>query len=120
VYDGFWAPGADDLAADAQRGEFWQRDRRSITITIRKVEFLQLGLSNNGPHTLKVYGPDRSGVYGGAQGEGGLENSIDETAGFGYISLNQLLRGCAGGELRAEFGQSGLLLHLRFGSVLGG
>ena len=37
-----------------------------------EVEFLELGHDNNG-RTWNLYGPDRSGTYGGAQGIGGLE-----------------------------------------------
>ena len=46
-----------------------------------QVEFLELGLSVNGTRTWKVYGPDLSGRYGGLQGIGGLEATIDETTG---------------------------------------
>ena len=39
-----------------------------------EVEFLELGHSVNGNRTWNLYGPDRSGRYGGAQEIGGLEN----------------------------------------------
>src|SRR6266478_9483167 len=39
-----------------------------------QVEFLEIGtVVNGGVPTLKVYGPDASGVYGGLGGVGGLE-----------------------------------------------
>ncbi|MBM3610443.1 MAG: RHS repeat-associated core domain-containing protein [Alphaproteobacteria bacterium] len=43
-----------------------------------EVEFLELGHSVNGTRIWNLYGPDRSGVYGGAQGIGGLESTFDE------------------------------------------
>jgi RHS repeat-associated protein len=46
-----------------------------------QVEFLQLGMSNQGVRTWNVYGPDANGVYGGQQGTGGLEAQVDETTG---------------------------------------
>jgi RHS repeat-associated protein len=62
-----------------------------------QVEFLELGRlvngydTNNDPNaarTWNVYGPDRSGRYGGAQGEGGLESEIDEAGGSAIIPIN--------------------------------
>ena len=52
-----------------------------------QVEFLELGLLN-GTRTWKVYGPDKSGVYGGAQGIGGIDGYIIETTGGIYSSIN--------------------------------
>ena len=56
-----------------------------------QVEFLELGVAvnsssavsgtNSGPRTWKVYGPDLNGIYGGLQGIGGLEATVDETSG---------------------------------------
>src|SRR6185312_10653952 len=38
-----------------------------------QVEFLPVGVVVNGSPTTMTYGPDASGVYGGMQGVGGLE-----------------------------------------------
>ena len=53
-----------------------------------EAEFLELGHSVNGSRQWNLYGPDRSGVYGGAQGIGGLENSYDENikSSFGIVN----------------------------------
>ena len=53
-----------------------------------QVEFLELGHSVNGSHTWNLYGPDRSGTYGGAQGIGGLEAEYQETTGFFCNAIN--------------------------------
>ncbi|MFI0348464.1 MAG: RHS repeat-associated core domain-containing protein, partial [Chthoniobacterales bacterium] len=45
-----------------------------------EVEFLELGHDNNG-RTWNLYGPDRSGTYGGAQGIGGLEATYTLVSG---------------------------------------
>ena len=47
-----------------------------------EVEFLELGHSVNGSLSWNLYGPDRTGTYGGAQGIGGLECTYDEGAGI--------------------------------------
>lgn len=39
-----------------------------------EVEFLELGVVVNGVFTLKLYGPDVNGTYGGMNGVGGLES----------------------------------------------
>ena len=39
-----------------------------------KVEFLEISVTLNGTATLKTYGPDLDGTYGGQQGLGGLES----------------------------------------------
>jgi RHS repeat-associated protein len=49
-----------------------------------EVEFLELDHSINGSRFWNLYGPDRSGVYGGAQGIGGLECTYNETSGTTY------------------------------------
>lgn len=43
-----------------------------------EVEFLELGHNINGSCTWNLYGPDRSGFYGGVQGIGGLESSCNQ------------------------------------------
>ena len=65
-----------------------------------QVEFLELGINNNGDRKWKVYGPDRSGRYGGAQGIGGLESIIDENQVFVDVPLNNYF-GDAVGEIFA-------------------
>lgn len=52
------------------------------------VEFLEIGVSYNGKKSLKVYGPDVSGGYGGAQGIGGLEAVVDVSANTKHTVLN--------------------------------
>ena len=53
-----------------------------------EVEFLELGHNVNGSRQWNLYGPDRSGIYGGAQGIGGLESCFDENthASFGIVN----------------------------------
>ena len=50
-----------------------------------QVEFLELGIDVDASgflgRTWKLYGPDRSGVYGGAQGDGGLLATVYELSG---------------------------------------
>ena len=41
-----------------------------------------------GNRTWNLYGPDRSGTYGGAQGIGGLESGYQEATGFVYNTIN--------------------------------
>jgi len=53
-----------------------------------QVEFLEIGVSYNGRKELKVYGPDVSCTYGGAQGIGGLEAVIDVSTGSKHTVLN--------------------------------
>ncbi len=53
-----------------------------------EVEFLELGHSVNGNRTWNLYGPDRSGRYGGAQGIGGLEAAYLENTAFTYNTIN--------------------------------
>lgn len=55
------------------------------------VEFLELGINDNGDRNWKVYGPDRSGVYGRLQGCGGLESTINETYSFATIPMSNYL-----------------------------
>jgi RHS repeat-associated protein len=44
------------------------------------VEFLELGETDNGVTTWKIYGPDLNGTYGGMNGVGGLEAVVSGTA----------------------------------------
>jgi len=53
-----------------------------------QVEFLELGQLNGTDRTWKVYGPDKSGTYGGAQGIGGLDNEVDEAGNFDNVPIN--------------------------------
>jgi RHS repeat-associated protein len=47
-----------------------------------EVEFLEVAVSlNGGSRVWEVHGPDLNGQYGGLQGIGGLEATIDETTG---------------------------------------
>jgi RHS repeat-associated protein len=48
----------------------------------RASSFLELGHSVNGSLSWNLYGPDRTGTYGRAQGIGGLECTYDEGAGI--------------------------------------
>lgn len=43
-----------------------------------QVEFLELGLTENGKTTWKLMGPDRNGIYGGANGLGGFDGYIPD------------------------------------------
>jgi RHS repeat-associated protein len=52
------------------------------------VEFLELGVSYNGRVEMKVFGPDLSCGYGGAQGIGGLEAVVDVASGSKNTVLN--------------------------------
>jgi RHS repeat-associated protein len=53
-----------------------------------EVEFLELGHSLNGNRTWNLFGPDRSGTYGGAQGIGGLEAEYDQNSGSTHGVVN--------------------------------
>ena len=66
------------------------------------VEFLELGHANNGTRTWNLYGPDRSGTYGGAQGIGGLESSYIENTGFTYNTINNFFGDIVGIEKRVS------------------
>jgi RHS repeat-associated protein len=52
-----------------------------------QVEFLEVGVGVNGAFTMKTYGPDANGVYGGMQGVGGLEaiTTYGHTAPTGVV-----------------------------------
>jgi RHS repeat-associated protein len=68
------------------------------------IEFLELAVtaSQEGQRVWKVYGPDVSGVYGGAQGVGGLEALVDEATGTSLGVVNDLfgnVAGTVGGDL---------------------
>jgi RHS repeat-associated protein len=52
-----------------------------------EVEFLEIATTINGKRTWKIYGPDLDGRFGGLQGIGGLEATIQET---GNISTGLL------------------------------
>ena len=52
------------------------------------VEFLELGHDCNGGRIWNLYGPDRSGSYGGAQGIGGLEATYNENTKSSYGVVN--------------------------------
>jgi len=52
------------------------------------VEFLEIGVNYNGRKEMKVYGPDVSCTYGGAQGIGGLEAVVDVSSGAKNVVLN--------------------------------
>ena len=49
--------------------------------------YLELG-HNYGGRTWNVYGPDRSGIYGGAGGIGGLDAVVNSSDGSGWGSIN--------------------------------
>jgi len=55
-----------------------------------EVEFLELGHCVNGVHIWSLYGPDRSGAYGGAQGIGGLESTYNESTGITYDHVKNI------------------------------
>ena len=85
------------------------------------MEFLELGrtiVGTDGSVDRKwmVYGPDRSGVYGGAQGIGGLENEVDETEGYYEEPFNNVF-GDAVGEV--EVGSAFTIIY-NYGSALRG
>jgi RHS repeat-associated protein len=52
------------------------------------VEFQEVAVLVNGERTWKMYGPDVSGHYGGAQGVGGLEATIKERDGTATGIIN--------------------------------
>jgi RHS repeat-associated protein len=55
-----------------------------------QVEFLELGLNNNGSRTWRVHGPDLDGKYGSEQGVGGLEATVIESSGLINGEINNL------------------------------
>jgi hypothetical protein len=52
------------------------------------VEFLEVGVAVNGQPSIKTYGPDANGVYGGMQGVGGLENVYE----YGHLSSTAIVQ----------------------------
>ena len=70
------------------------------------IEFLELAVTasqgGTSQRVWKVYGPDVSGVYGGAQGVGGLEALVDEASGTSIGVVTDLfgnVAGTVGGDL---------------------
>ena len=53
-----------------------------------QVEFLELGINNNGSREWKVYGPDGDGTYGNRQGIGGVEAYVYEANGIVFGQVN--------------------------------
>ena len=62
-----------------------------------QVEFLELGINSNGGRAWRVYGPDLSGRYGGAQGIGGIEAVVDETSGTVIAQTKDIFGNTVGG-----------------------
>ena len=62
-----------------------------------QVEFLELGINNNGGRVWRVYGPDLSGRYGGAQGVGGIEAVVDEASGTVIAQTKDIFGNTVGG-----------------------
>jgi len=114
VYDGFgrrvqttWQPtttaGANDGSAS--------------TITYYydpQVKYLELGQmvlnpnnSSTPDRTWKVYGPDKSGTYGGDQGIGGLDNEVDEAGGFANAPFNNYFGDAVGEVFVSNVNSSG-------------
>ena len=61
-----------------------------------KVEFLELGINNQGSRQWKVCGPDVDGVYGGQQGTGGVEAVITESSGNMYGEIKNFFGDAVG------------------------
>ncbi len=76
-----------------------------------EVEYLELGHDDFG-RTWNLYGPDRSGLYGGAQGIGGLEATYNENSGIAQGVVNNFFGDALG--LMTESG------FYPWGNVLGG
>jgi len=74
-------------------------------------EFLELGHDNFG-RTWNLFGPDRSGTYGGAQGIGGLEATLLEASGQVHGVVNNFFGDALG--ITTDVGFS------PWGNVLGG
>jgi RHS repeat-associated protein len=53
-----------------------------------EVEFLEVGVTVNGLGSIKTYGPDADGVYGGMQGVGGLEDVYE----YGHTSATSFVQ----------------------------
>jgi RHS repeat-associated protein len=53
-----------------------------------QAEFLEVGVAVNDLPTIKVYGPDANGIYGGLQGVGGLEDVYE----FGHTSATSFVQ----------------------------
>lgn len=54
------------------------------------VEFLELGVNDDGQTTWKAYGPDLNGAYGGMQGVGGLE-AVQRGLSYPVVLINDAL-----------------------------
>ena len=72
-----------------------------------EVEFLEIALSatefGQSTRVWKIYGPDGSGVYGGAQGAGGLEALVEESTGEAKGIINDVHGSVAGFADQADF-----------------
>ncbi len=64
-----------DVKADAALPHFLTTE----SIFDPEVEFLEIAITINGKRTWKIHGPDLDGRFGGLQGIGGLEATIQET-----------------------------------------
>jgi RHS repeat-associated protein len=53
-----------------------------------QVEFLEVGVALNGLASIKTYGPDANGIYGGMQGVGGLEDVYD----YGHLTATSFVQ----------------------------
>jgi RHS repeat-associated protein len=53
-----------------------------------QVEFLEVGVAVNGQPSIKTYGPDANGIYGGMQGLGGLEDVYE----YGHTSATSFVQ----------------------------
>ena len=84
-----------------------------------QVEFLELGLNDNGSRTWKIYGPDRSGGYGSLGGCGGLQNEVNENTGYQDVPINDYF-GDSIGETYVPAPGGGSNSTYGYGLVLGG
>ena len=77
IYDGLGRRARISMT-DVKAGDALPHQIVTGSIYDPEVEFLEIANTINGKRTWKIYGPDLDGSYGGLQGIGGLEATIQE------------------------------------------
>ncbi len=83
-----------------------------------QVEFLGLGINNNGSRQWSVYGPDLNGIYGGQQGVGGAESYVTEGSAPVVQDINNYF-GDTVGAVYTPVGMTGAYYMYSYGLTLG-
>jgi RHS repeat-associated protein len=78
IYDGLGRRARTSMT-DVKAGDALPHQLVTESIYDPEVEFLEIANTINGKRTWKIHGPDLDGSFGGLQGIGGLEATIQET-----------------------------------------